>query len=150
MKTSLLTLAAFALTAFAAHADDLAKCPPFVQDAIRANAGAGKIDDVDIVQKNGATQYVAKIEMPDAHDLKIHIAADGSFIESRQEIRLGDAPVPVQAAFKSIGHKVEDLHRIVSPGGVSYVAKVEGPNGPEQRIAVTEDGAILGQVQKRD
>lgn len=155
MKTSssILTAGLFSIAFIApALARDvrLADCPQPVQSAVTSNARDGRVDEVEMVQIQGETVYIAEVDLKGGADLKLHVAPDGKLIRTVEDIRLSTAPEAVRSALKALGGHVDDIDLITAGSTVSYDADVERHGEPDLDVIVSAGGKIIGQAEDRD
>jgi hypothetical protein len=92
MSIKHLLLSALLATPFTALADDddhhvaLKDCPAAVQETIKANLGAGRLDEVDLYEVDGARLYIAEVDVKRTKqgddDFKLHINGEGKLLKT--------------------------------------------------------------------
>lgn len=145
-------LGAASLATASAKDIPLASCPAPVQETIRSHAGSGKIDDIKMVSVDGASQYVADIDFPGEHDLKIHVSTTGALLKLRREIALTDAPASVRDAAARLvpqGARIDEVHKTTADGKVTYEVEIDRPNTRDLKLVMSESGEIVSQREDR-
>lgn len=128
----------------------LTDCPQPVQSAINSNARDGRVDEVEMVQFQGNTVYIAEVDLKGDVDLNLHVAPDGKLIKTVEDIRLSAAPEAVRTALKALGGHVDDIDLITTGSTVTYDADVERHGEPDLDVIVSAEGKIIRQTEDRD
>lgn len=150
-STSIRILAAVALIAPAAARDiRLADCPDPVRKTIEANARDGKIEEVEMIERQGKTTYIADIDLKGGLDLNLYISAEGTLIKTSEDIRLADAPEAVRTTLQGLGGRVDDIDKITEGNTVTYDADVDRHGQADLDVIVSTDGKIVRQTEDRD
>lgn len=156
MKMSSSALLAAGLFSLAFVAPALAReikltdCPQPVQSAVTSNARDGRVDEIEMVQIEGKTVYIAEIDLKGDVDLNLHVAPDGKLVKTVEDIRLSAAPEAVRSALKALGGHVDDLDLITAGSTVTYDADVERHGQADLDVIVSADGKIIRQTEDRD
>ncbi|MCW1924985.1 hypothetical protein OKA05_20650 [Luteolibacter arcticus] len=149
--TSIRILAAIALIAPAAARDiRLADCPEPVRQTIQTNSRDGKIEEVEMIERQGKTIYIADIDLKGGYDLNLYVSAEGSLVKTTEDIRLAAAPEAVRTALRGLGGRVDDLDKITEGNTVSYDADIERHGQADLDVIVSTDGKVLRQTEDRD
>lgn len=150
-STSIRILAAIALIAPAAARDiRLADCPEPVRNTIQTNARDGKIEDVEVIERQGKTTYIADVDLKGGLDLNLYISADGTLIKTSEDIRLADAPEAVRTTLQGLGGRVDDIDKITTGNTVTYDADIERHGQADLDVIVSSDGKVIRQIEDRD
>ena len=147
MKTKILlmTLAAHTLPFGSAGADEirLEDCPAAVQQAILANSGDGRVDDIDLSPND--TIYEVEVNLPRLRERELRISADGTVVETIEDIDLTEAPEPVRRAVESettAGARLEEFERKTSSGTTVFLAEIDLPDNRDLYLEVSDNGSI--------
>ena len=150
------TLSVIAFTGIAqagAREIRLNDCPPAVQATIRENMREGKLDEIEAYTLQGKSLYVAEVELPEDRDLKVHVAADGALIKTREDSSLAEVPAAVQTAVEGIvtnGGKVDDVDKETTGKTVTFHVEIDRSGAPDLHAVVSLDGKILSQQEEID
>ena len=149
--TSIRILAAIALIAPAAARDvKLADCPEPVRTTIQANSRDGKIEDVELIERQVKTTYIADIDLKGGLDLNLYISSDGTLVKTSEDIRLADAPEAVRATLQGLGGRVDDIDKITEGNTVTYDADIDRHGQADLDVIVSTDGKVIRQTEDRD
>lgn len=133
MKTARILIATALLMPAAVFAKEEAKgltieqVPAKAAAAIRAAAGNAKLE-IEAEKEDGKDAFEAKWSAAGKKH-EIVVAADGTVLVQEEEIAVGDAPAPVQAAIKALGGKLEKVEKETAKSVVTYEAEVETDKG---------------------
>lgn len=149
LSISVLTL----LSPLASQAKELtlAQCPPVVQSAIQSSGQGGTLEEIKLVERDGSTLYVAELGLGEKRDLKIHIAADGTIVKSRQEIDFKNAPAPVRRTVLGLmpaGSVVRDCDMETAAGATTYTVEFTISSTRERKLTMQSDGQVLSEHDK--
>lgn len=151
MKLPILVTTLSATASFA-FADDirLEECPPAVQQTIQANLRDGKLDDVEVIKVEDRTLYVADVDLPNGHDVKVHINGEGKVLKTVEDLPPGSLPPAVTAAAEKIanGAKLDDIDKIVTDGVTTYRVEIDRKGVPDLRVIFDESGTVLSQKEE--
>jgi len=141
-------------TTLASHAAEirLADCPPEAQKTIQQNSRGGRIDDIESYSIQGKMLYVADVEFAGNRDLKIHVAADGALVKTREDITLADAPEAVRKAIESklSGGKAYDMEKETGGDTVTYYVEINRKGSPDLDLTISSDGKVLSEIEDVD
>jgi uncharacterized membrane protein YkoI len=129
----------------------LAQCPAVVQSAIRSNGQGGSLEEIKLVNRDGATLYVAELGLGEKRDLKMYIAPDGTIVKSRQEIDFKQAPAPVRRTVLGLmpaGAVVNDVDMETAEGTTTFVVEVKVTPTRELKIIMQADGSVLSEHEE--
>jgi len=122
----------------------LTDLPAALEHAIKAQAGANTIDDVEkLFDADSSITYQVAVTTKDGATLSFTVnGADGQ-LES-MEIDLADAPAPVQKTITTEmgGGQFESMDKILDPDGVIFEVSYYAKGGRERRFTVGLDGKI--------
>lgn len=152
-SSSILTAGLFSLAFVApalAREIKLTDCPQPVQSAITSNTRDGRVDEIEMVQIQGKTVYIAEIDLKGEVDLNLHVSSDGKLVKTVEDIRLSAAPEAVRSALKALGGHVDDIDMITVGSTVTYDADVERHGQPDLDVVVSAEGKIIRQTEDRD
>lgn len=145
-----------ALTGFA-HAGSrevrLTECPAAVQATINANLRDGTIDEIESYAVENRSLYVAEVELPNGRDLKIHVAADGKLVKTREDSVLSESPPAVQKVVEGMlanGGRVDDVDKEIAGKSVTFHIEIERPGAPDLQVALSNDGKIISEKEEID
>ncbi len=154
-KTTLQTLSISVcslLATLSASADGLdirlADCPAAVQTTIQNKLGNGRLDEVERLAIEGKEIYIAKIDLPGNHDLRIYIDGAGKMVKMIEEIAAKKLPDAVRTALEKIGGRLDDIEKISEGETVTYQVEIDRHGSPDLHVTVSADGKILEQTQE--
>lgn len=120
--------------------------PAAVRDTIRKNAGNNELAKLEKEVKDGKETYKADWDLKNQkHELRV--SADGSVIETRQDITPADLPETIAAAAKkAVGDlKGAECKKIVQMQGGKAQERYEvraDVDGEKKHVAITPDGTV--------
>jgi uncharacterized membrane protein YkoI len=141
--------------------------PPAVQTAVRNQAGTARIDDIDIVTRNGQTNYNVAFKR-DGNNVELRVDPAGNVsagghstavlsqqhspsasptrvaLSASTKVTLKDVPAAVQNTLRSYtgGAEIEDIDRGTVQGKTVYEAAFKH-NNQHQELRVAEDGSLV-------
>jgi|GEM_PF-2299527 len=156
MKTNIIKTLGFTLITSNAVADKnevrLHECPENVRKEITQRMQGGKLDEVKIINLQGKPVYVAEVDFTKDREVKIYVSGDGTFMKTREEIRLVQAPAAVREALFKFQGRVDDLEieKATVEGGekVTYLAEIDRKGAPDIDVVVTPAGEVLSQQEE--
>lgn len=153
MKTTYQFLAIIIL-AFPASAAEIRieECPPAVQATIQQNSRSGLIEEVESYAIQGKTLYVAEVELPMDRELKIHVAADGALMKTREDTALAEVPEAVRSTVRSkiAGGSVDDVEKLVVGQTVTFHIEIGRKSAPDLELVIDAEGKILSEREDAD
>ena len=148
MKTKILlvSLVSHTLAVGSVRADEmrLEDCPAAVQQAILANSRDGRLDDIALAP-DGKT-YEVEINLPRLRERQLRIAADGTVVETIEDIDLAEAPEPVRRAVEgetTAGARLEEIERTTASGTTVFLAEIDLPDDRDLYLEISDKGSIL-------
>ncbi|WP_367874445.1 hypothetical protein [Luteolibacter sp. Populi] len=150
MKTTVII--AIALFPFVASARDLREirleeCPQAVQSTVRDNARDGRIDEVDLIEIEGNTIYIAEAEFAQDRDMKIYVSGSGALIKTVEDVPLAEVPAVVAEAARKLG-SIDEVDKETRGGTVTYHVEVDRPGQRDLDLEIAANGAILKQTEE--
>lgn len=121
-------------------------CPAGVRSAIKAQLNGGKIDEIDRVEKNGATRYIVEIDGPARRDVTFHITPAGTIVFTSEDITLSQAPKAVRTAIQDLlksGRKLDDIDREITSAGTRYRVDIDRKNFQDLEYLLASSGKVL-------
>jgi uncharacterized membrane protein YkoI len=122
----------------AADGPALSDLPPRVQQTIKAELGAGKIDQIDQTTADGKTFY--EIDFTKSTTARsLTVDAQGNLI--RVQVPLNETPATVQKVISTeLGkNKLGDIDRTTEEGETLYLVDLIAPNGDSRSLTVSDD-----------
>lgn len=153
MKTTLLSFAFISLVGHAAAAEvKLADCPAPVQATIQQNSRDGRIDEIESYSIQGKMLYVAEVELAAGRDLKIHVAADGALVKTREDAALAEVPEAVRKAVegKLNGGIADDVDKETAGQTVTYHVEIDRKGAPDTNLTIDSAGKVLSETEEHD
>ncbi len=153
MKTTLFSIALLSLAGHAAAAEvRLADCPPAVQATIQQNSRDGRIDEIESYSIQGKMLYVAEVELSGDRDLKIHVAADGALMKTREDSTLTEVPEAVRKAVegKLNGGVADDVDKETAGQTVTWHVEIDRKGAPDTNLTIDSEGKILTESEEHD
>ena len=153
MKTMILPFALVSLAGFANAAEvRLADCPPAVQATIQQNSRDGRLDEIESYSIQGKALYVAEVELAGDRDLKIHVAADGTLVKTREDATLAEVPAAVRTAVegKLNGGVADDVDKETAGSTVTYHVEIDRKGAPDTNLTIDSAGKILSESEEHD
>jgi hypothetical protein len=151
MKTKILFMAALAqaLAGGIAGADEirLEDCPPSVQQTVLANSRDGRVDDIEL-SPDGRT-YEVEVNLPRLRERQMRIAADGTLLETIEDIGLAEAPEPVRRTVESettAGARLEEVGRKTVSDTTVFLAEIDLPDNRDLYLEISDKGSILNRL----
>jgi uncharacterized membrane protein YkoI len=124
----------------------LAACPESVRKTIIAEARGGVVDELEMVQVEGKTIYIAEVELPG--DLKIYVDENGSLIKVREEIKASEMPERVRQVVDVENGRIDDVEKQTSNGKVVYFVEIDKPGGVEVNLRISPDGKVMSRREE--
>jgi uncharacterized membrane protein YkoI len=138
---------------------NLVDLPPAVQSALRAQAGPGEIQDIEVGSRGSYT-----IRFKDGHTSLATVSPAGGTIlntspslvaqtlgypEGTKKVTLAEVPALVRGAIeaRAAGAVIEDIDRETRNGQTTYSAAFK-QNGQTVEATVAEDGALLARMEE--
>ena len=118
--------------------------PANIQTAASALLKGAKVTEVEIEKEDGNIEYEIEF-IKDKRETCIKLDAAGKLLETETEIKLKDAPTPVQATIKkAMGAKgeLEEIEKVVMNGVITYEAKIK-IGEKEMELLIDPSGKIL-------
>lgn len=142
---SLLCVCAFAgATTLFADEVELKDLPANIKAAVEKHAKGGEIDEIEVEEEDGKTEYEVEYTKGD-DEWSIKLDAAGKLLELETEIEWKDAPEALKKAVtKELGAKVDvmECEKRVSGGVVTY--EVEAEVGDDRyEMVISAAGKIL-------
>ena len=153
MKTTLLSIVIASLAGHAAAAEvRLADCPPAVQTTIQQHSRDGRIDEIESYSIQGKMLYVAEVELAGDRDLKIHVAADGALMKTREDSTLAEVPEAVRKAVegKLNGGVADDVDKETAGSSITYHVEIDRKGAPDTNLTIDSTGKVLSETEERD
>ncbi|MES2659765.1 MAG: hypothetical protein V4689_14195 [Verrucomicrobiota bacterium] len=153
MKTTYLSIALISLAGHLTAAEvRLADCPAAVQATIQQNSRDGRIDEIESYSIQGKMLYVAEVELAGDRDLKIHVAADGALVKTREDFSLGETPEAVRKAVegKLNGGMADDVDRETVGQTATYHVEIDRKGAPDLELMIDSEGQILSEAEDTD
>ncbi|RYD60251.1 MAG: hypothetical protein EOP83_19830 [Verrucomicrobiaceae bacterium] len=153
MKTTLLSFAFISLVGHAAAAEvKLADCPAAVQATIQQNSRDGRIDEIESYSIQGKMLYVAEVELGGDRDLKIHVAADGALVKTREDSALSEVPEAVRKAVegKLDGGIADDVDKETAGQTVTFHVEIDRKGAPDTNLTLDSAGKVLSETEEHD
>ena len=147
--TAILTLA---LLPFLASARDLREirldeCPQAVQSTVRDHARDGRIDEVDLIEIEDNTIYIAEAEFSQDRDMKIYVSGNGALIKTVEDVPLAEVPAAVAEAARKLG-SIDEVDKETRGDAVTYHVEVDRPGQRDLDLEIAANGAILKQTEE--
>lgn len=153
MKTTILSIALISIAGHLSAAEvRLADCPSAVQATIQQNSRDGRLDEIESYSIQGKMLYVAEVELAGGRDLKIHVAADGALVKTREDSTLAEAPESVRKAVeaKLNGGIADDVDKETVGQTVTYHVEIDRKGAPDLELTIDSAGKILSETEEHD
>ena len=127
----------------------LSQAPAAVQDAIKAQAGDGKIGKVVKGEEHGKTVYEA-IVTKGGNDVEISVDDAGKLLGSEETISLKDVPKAVRKTIQEQAGtaKIKMIEKAIEGEKVAYEA-ILVKDGKDVEIVVAPDGKLQSDAGRR-
>lgn len=153
MKTTILSVALLTLACHAGAAEiRLADCPAAVRATIQQNSRGGHIDEVESHGIEGRTLYVAEVDLPGGRDLKIHVAADGALLKTREDSAIAEVPEAVRKAVEARlgGGIADDVDKETGGTVVTWHVEIDRKGAKDLELVIDSAGKILSETEDAD
>jgi len=137
----------------AAAPPGLDSCPAAVREAVLRAAGTDRVEKVRAVRRGDQTLYLAEIDRPGDHDLKLQLRTTGEVVRRSEELPMDRVPAPVQQTLQSLAGadgRIEEVKQITEGSQDRFKAEIDRPGGSELDVTVAPDGTILEQKEDID
>jgi hypothetical protein len=114
------------------------------------NSRDGCLNDPKVVRIQGATIYIAEVDLPGGRDMNLHFTEDGILVKSTEEISRSELPDAAKRAVESVvaeNGKLDNIEKVVSGGVQIFKLEIERP-GSDLHVTVSADGRILEQIEE--
>ncbi|MEX1044481.1 MAG: hypothetical protein WEC73_00010 [Chthoniobacterales bacterium] len=134
------------LSAAGAWAKDLRleDCPAAVQQAVLANSRDGRVDEIELSPDGSA--YEVEINLPRLRERQLRVAADGTILQTVEDIDLGETPEPVRRTVEAEmtnGGRLEELEKKISEKVTTFLVEIDLPDDRDLYLEIADNGSIL-------
>jgi len=131
---------------------ELSEVPQVVRVTIERELKNAKIDDLERDKDNGKIVYDVKAETENNRNINLKVAADGTIIKEKRELKRENLPaVILNAVKKSVGDfDYDDIEKRFELGRRT-IYRIKGDKGDmEIKFKIAEDGTILDKDTKHN
>lgn len=133
----------------------LEAAPARVQEIVKKvmQEHRGTFDEIKVAGEGATALYYAEIDLPQDHEVKLVVRADGGVVRTIVELATEQLPESVRAAFTQLAGEtgeIDDAAKVTEGTQVWYRAEIELPGKPDLKVKANADGVILEQVEEED
>lgn len=134
----------------------LEECPASVRDAVTKLVQPQAISEIKRIEETGRIIYVFETGREDGGkdaEVNYHFSNEGKLLKTEEDMEFKKAPEAVQQALLKLagsGAVVDDVERVTEGRAVSYKAELESNGGPDRKVRMSPEGAVLELTAEED